>query len=451
MGNQQPNRLSRRTFLLALGAGASVTLLAACAPVAPGGAAPAADQGAAAPAAEGAKIVWLTLDWSVEQVLADFKAAKPEIEVQAEQTGFNELFQQIQIRLAAGDTSPDVISVDVPLVASYGFRNWLLNLDDVFSADEKADWLDAAITAGSYEGHLLAAPVSTSTQLLFYNKKILDEAGVTPPGQDERWTWDQVATAAQQLTKDTNNDGTPDVWGFIWEQMVRIYQLQPLPVSLGGKAIGDDGLSVDGIINSKEWVDAFTYYWQTFNEWKVAPQGDVFWPPDIFEKGSLAMFVGGPWNIRRFHEAKVDFEWGVSRHPYFTDGKIATPTGSWHIGVNLKSEQQPAATEFVKWISTGKGAETWWRKGSGDFPAQKSVLELFKTDPEFDAAPLSFLRTAADEATVNPEPRPVTPGYLEYEQILQDTFQDIRNGTKPEEALQTAVDRIGREMRKYQK
>ena len=35
------------------------------------------------------------------------------------------------------------------------------------------------------------------------------------------------------MTFDDDGDGTPDVWGFIWEQMVRIYQLQALPESLG--------------------------------------------------------------------------------------------------------------------------------------------------------------------------------------------------------------------------
>jgi ABC-type glycerol-3-phosphate transport system substrate-binding protein len=399
---------------------------------------------------EKVKITWLTLDWPTEGPVAAFETENPDIEVEVEAVGFNELFEQIQIRLAAGSETPDVISVDVPLVASYGLRGWLLPLDDLFTGEEKADWVEASLEAGKYDGKLLAAPISTSTQLLFYNRNLLEQAGITPPGPDERLTWEQVADMAQQLNIDENADGTPEVWGFIWEQMIRIYQLQPMPMSLGAPAIGPDGLTVRGVVDSEEWVEAFTFYWKAFNEWQFAPQGDVFWPPDIFETGNLAMFVGGPWNIRRFAEADLDFEWGVSRHPYFEGGEIVTPTGSWHIGVNANSQNQEAAMRFVHWISTGKGAEIWWRQGSGDFPAQKSVLELFKTDAEFDELPLLYMRTAADEATVNPQPRPVTPGYLEYEQILQDVFQDIRNGADPREALQTGVDRIEREMQKYQ-
>ena len=76
---------------------------------------------------------------------------------------------------------------------------------------------------------------------------------------------------------------------------------------------------------------------------------------------------------------------------------------------------------------------------------------LFATDEQFDEAPNSYLRVAADEAGVNPVPRPVSPGYLEYEQILQNTFSDIRNGADVEEALNLAVSRIESEMDKYRR
>ncbi|MDE2859159.1 MAG: sugar ABC transporter substrate-binding protein [Chloroflexota bacterium] len=396
-------------------------------------------------------ITWLTLGWPADYIIEEFEARNPDINVEAEQVGFNDLFAQIQVRLGAGSEVPDVISVDVPLVSGYALRNWLLPLDPVFTGDEVEDWLPAAVNAGSYEGTLYAAPVSTSTQLLFYNKGCFDRAGLMPPGADDRLTWEEIAEIAPQMTFDDDGDGTPDVWGFIWEQMVRIYQLQALPESLGGSAIGEDGLTVDGVINSPEWIEAYTYYYNMFNVWNAAPQGEEFWPADIFETGNICMFVGGPWNIGRFaNNADLDIDWGVSRHPYFADGVPATPTGSWHIGVNANTENVDAATRFVHFISTGEGAELWWRRpGGGDFPAQQSVLAMFATEEEFDELPMSYMRTAADEATVNPRPRAVTVGFLEYEQILQNTFQDIRNGADVEESLNLAVQRIESEMAKY--
>ena len=400
------------------------------------------------------QITWLTLsDWGgdINVVVEAFEAENPDIDVVIEQVPFNSLFEQIQVRLAAQSTDPDVISIDVPLVSGYAVRNWLLPLDDAFDEAQVADWLPAAVEAGSFNGQLLAAPVSTSTQLLFVNKTLFDAAGVEIPGPDDRWTYEQIAEVAPQLTQDTNGDGTPDVWGFTWEQTNRIYQLQHLPVSLGGEAIGEDGLTVDGIINSPEWVEAFTYYQDIFNSLGVGPKEDTIPAPDLFMAGNLAMMVGGPWQINSFIRAELPFEWSVSRHPYFEAGELVTPTGSWHIGVNAYTDQAEAAQRFVSWFSTGEGAELWWREGSGDFPAQQSVLAMFQTDEQFAEPPFDMLRIAADEATQNAAPRPSTPGFLEYEQILQNTFTDIRNGVDVQEALDTAVDRITSEMDKYRR
>ena len=401
-------------------------------------------------AAEPVTLSFLALHGEWPEVLPMFYEDNPDIVVEPDILGWDAFFEQIQVRLASGSSEPDVLSVDVPVTAAYGFRDWLLPLDDAFGQAEKDDWLDAAREAGTYQGHLISAPVSTSTQLLMYNKDIFDRAGIEPPGEDERWTWERVAEVAKQLTFDDDGDGTPETWGFIWEQVIRIYQLQPMPMSLGGKAIGDDGLTVRGVLDSDAWIEAFTYYWQAFNEWKFAPTGDIGWPSDtLFRTGKLGLEIMGSWNINQNANTDLDFEWGVSRHPYFDGGEIVTPTGSWHIGVNANTDNPEASTRFVRWVSTTPGAELWWRHGSGDFPAQKSVLHLFQTDPEFDERPWFYNRIAADEATVNPQPRPVTPGYLEYEEILGDTFEDMRNGAEVVQALGTAVDRIEAEMAKY--
>lgn len=389
------------------------------------------------------KLTWLILEfWNPDTVIPAYEKLHPNIEIEAEKVGFGDLLQQNQIRLGAGGGTPDIVSVDEPLVASYGARGWLYPLDGVITDEDKAGWVDASVTAGTYNGKFLAAPQHTSTQLLYLNLDLLKAAGVTPPGVDDRWTWEQVMEAAQAVKTD-------EVWGFNWEQSTAPYQLLPLPLSLGGKAIGDDGFTVDGIINSDEWVQAFTFYGDAYNALGVAPKSDNP-SSDIFASGNLAMFLGGPWNIRRFASDGLDFNWAVSRHPYFEGGKIVTPTGSWHFGVNASSQHPEAAAEFVRWLTIGDGASLWWSKDSYELPAQKAFLASFSTEPEFQKPPLSYLATAADEATVNPVPRPVTPGYLEYEQLLKTAFDDIRKGADPKEALDTAVTRITAEMAKYQ-
>jgi len=432
-----------------------VAMLAGCtAPVVPQPADQAAGAGDTAASTGKTKVTWLTLsEWpGTDSVAADFMVDNPDIELVLEKVAFNDLFQQIQIRLSSGSDTPDVVSVDVPLVAGYGVRNWLAPLDDLYTPEEKADILEAAYAAGSHEGSMIAAPQFTSTQLLFINKDLFEQAGLPVPGPDDRLTYEQIADLAKQLTQDTDGDGVTDVWGFTWEQTIRIYQLQAMAASLGGKAIGDDGLTAEGVINAQPWVDAYTYYSKAFNEWKFAPPSDVD-APELFAQGKLAMMIAGPWQIQRYSTmnegAGPGFNWSVSRHPYFEGGEIVTPTGSWHIGINAKSKNIDAAKRVVKWFTTTKGAELWWRNASGDFPAQKSVLSLFQTDPQFEKGTFAYMKVAADEATVNPVPRALTPGFLEYEQILQTTFDDISKGADVQTALDTAAQRIQRELDKY--
>lgn len=161
-------------------------------------------------------ITWMRLsEWSGADpaIIEAFEAEHPGIKVELEEIPFSELVSQINLRFGADDTSIDVIAADVPLVSSYGYRGWLLPLDDVFTDEEIADWLPAAVSAGSYEGELITAPLSTSTQLLYYNADAFEAAGLTPPGQDDRLTWEEVAEIAQQVQV-MGDGGEVEVWGF---------------------------------------------------------------------------------------------------------------------------------------------------------------------------------------------------------------------------------------------
>ena len=452
--------LSRREFLH-LSAGVTVaTLLAACAPQAtpmpeapaeeePAEEEPAEEAPAEEPAApERVKITWLCLAWDeVPGGLAIFHDTVPDVEVEAQPLGWNDFFEQVQVQLAAGMGQPDVFSVDVPMVWSYGWRGWLRPLDDAYTQEEKDDWIEASLRAATYQGQLIAPAVESSTQLLYYNKELLERGGVTPPGQDDRWTWEQVKEAAEKVTFDDSGDGIPDIWGFIWQQTIRIYQLQPMPMSLGGKPIGDDSLTVRDVINDEAWVEAFTYYSDAFNEWNISPQSDID-AQVVFGTGNLSMFVGGPWSIRYLSDTPPEFEWNVSRHPYFDGGEIYTPTGAWNIGVNSNADEPEAATKFVHWLTTAPGCGEWW-KLMGNMAAHHSTLKLFDEEAAFKGGTLSYFLVARDESTVNPEPRPLTAGYVEYSQILENAFADIRTGADVQSSLDTAVDRIEAEMEKY--
>ena len=444
---------SKATAVL-VGTALALAAIGGCSTSDGSGSAPSSDAPVATEGTDQAKVVFLYLnDWSsenadgvkrIDSVVEEFERQNPDIDVELEGYGFAEMFQQIQIRSQSGDTTPDVITVDSPRNSSYGLRGWLEPLDGLYTEEEIADWQDQPLASATYDSKLMSAPWVNATQLLFYNKALLAAAGVAYPGEAERLTWEQVVEAAQKV-KESN----PDVSALDFEQRTAIYQLQPLAGSLGGAPLGEDGLSAEGIINSPEWVEAMTFYQNIYNDWGLAPQSDAVGTTDAFVDGKVAMMVAGPWNIGRFVGAMDPEIWGVSRHPYFEAGEPSNPTGAWNLGLNPNSENKEAAKRFIKFMTTAEGINLWW-KAPGDAPASESVVAQIETDSTFGSWPQSAFKVMARESTVNPVLRPVTVGYLEYEEIMGRAFADIRNGADVKESLDLAAQALEREFAKYQ-
>jgi fructooligosaccharide transport system substrate-binding protein len=391
------------------------------------------------------EVVWM--GWPknlVGQLIDDFEKQHPDIKVDIQLIPFGQLFQTLEVRLQSGG-KPDVYIVDGPLTASYAARGYLLPMDRYFKKTELKNWLQASLQAATYRGKLYTIPYTTSSVGLYYNKDIFKKYGVPLPSSrpNERLTWEQVAEIAKKLTVDENKDGQIDIWGLIIEQIDRPYQLLPLAHSKGAKAISPNGLKTKGYITSPKFVEAATFYWKLFNEWKVSPQGlnDSAKSREYFGNGNAAMMLGAEWNINRLATFK-GLNFGLTPHPYFKGGKAVTPTGSWHVGVNAKTANKDAAVTFVKYI-TGPDAEAKWFKLFGHAPARADVYGEME---EFNNPMWQLL---FDELKNTAVVRPVTPGYLEYELILRESFNSIHYGASPRQTLENAANRIDRELSKY--
>lgn len=400
-------------------------------------------------------------------VIEEFEATHPGVRVNLEGYPFRQLFETIEIRMQASSPDIDILAVDSPLTSSYTVRGFLHPLNDYFSEEEIANtWVEAAVGAGSWDGQFMSAPVNNSTQFLYFNRRYFEEQGVEPPpalvpgagGSPElieevtgsRWTWDQIADAAQQLTLDTDDDGRTDVWGFHFHQVNRPYQILALPESLEQPSVSEDGLTTDGYLNSEKWIQAATFYRDLFNTLEVSPTGVASeQSSELFSSGGAAMYLATASQMPLFLEVS-DLDFGMAAHPYFEEGRVATPTGSWHVGVSAFSEHKDEAAEFVKFLTASSEGSQIWYDAYGDFPATQELLDFIETSEETSEFPDSAYRLAVHEARNTAVPRPQTPGYLEFEDILSTTLEDIRNGAEPEQALNAAVERIDRGLERYE-
>ena len=192
-------------------------------------------------------------DWekNLDPIIAKFEeetGAKVNVELYAHA----DYLELLQVKLPSESDDYDVIGVDVPLVASYASKGWISSVDEYFTEEEKAQFTPSALEAGCWDGSFYAPAMNSSSQLLWYNTALLEEAGVEIPENsvENRLTWEQVADIAKKTLEVVDPEGNKGIGGIGFGQVSRTYQMNQLPNSLGGKNIGDDGYTAEGIINS---------------------------------------------------------------------------------------------------------------------------------------------------------------------------------------------------------
>lgn len=378
------------------------------------------------------------------KVVEAYEEQNPNIDVVLEAYPFDSLFENIEIKMGSESDEYDIIAVDGPMVANYSVKGYLEPLGEYLSENITDEWISSSADAATYEGEIMAAPLNSSSQIMYYNKELFEKYDVDMPSSnpDERWTWKQTMDAAQQLTVDEDGDGTSDIFGFSFHQVNRIYQLLPLVQSQDGsqQVIGEN-MELDGYFNSPEMIKAGQFYYDMHNELEVSPDVQASTSFERFNTGDIAMFIGGPWYTNRI----TDIEWGFAPHPYFEEGEPVTPTGSWHMGIPKFSQEKEAAADLIEFLSTGEGAQMWY-EANADIPSAISVLENIEANEENKD---TVIELAAYEVQNTSVPRPVTPGFAELQRIFDEVFTDIKNGQNPEEAINGGTARLEPLLQKY--
>ena len=381
---------------------------------------------------------------NMQPVVDAFEKAHPSIKLDWQTVPFDSLNSTLDARIANKGGDPDVYWADQPRISALAARGEAEELTKAF-AGSKSTFDPTAYDAGVYQDKLWALPIANSTQLLYYNKTLLKKAGISnpSPSTDQRMTWEQLTTDAAKA----KSAGAQ--YGMLFNQFDRYYQLEPLPVQLGGTvgASGDKNLTPD--FTSEQWVKAFTWYGDLFKN-GTAPRGVKPEETDpAFVAGRAAYIVDGPWLLPELNESKVD--WGVAPQPVFAGGKPATPTGSWSLAMNPFSKQKEAAAVFLKWMAIDEGGGYIKYRSNPELAASTAGKEIYFAKDVFKSAEGQNAAKIIDfETSKTAVNRVQTVGYIEFESIMNQAFADIRNGTDAKTALDSAATQLTTAWKKYQ-
>ncbi len=131
------------------------------------------------------------------------------------------------------------------------------------------------LDCGLYRGKVWGIPMIADTYGLFCNMDLFKAAGVERPPA----TWEETIAAGHQMTRDTNGDGKPDVFGY--QQCSFQYPLQVIGMGLPFIDLKNKRVLLD----SELGVEALDMY----RRLRMAS------PPHInFERGDLGMKMSTP-------------------------------------------------------------------------------------------------------------------------------------------------------------
>ncbi|GAA2431195.1 extracellular solute-binding protein [Streptomyces glaucus] len=126
-----------------------------------------------------------------DDLVEKYEADHPDVHIDVTVHSWNDIDREVKERVAAGDP-PDLAQIGA--YADYAAKDLLYKADDVLSIPVQADFVSQLAAAGQVNGVQYGMPFAASTRVLFYNKTLFAEAGLTPPK-----TWDDLAAAAEAL------------------------------------------------------------------------------------------------------------------------------------------------------------------------------------------------------------------------------------------------------------
>ncbi|MET7293310.1 extracellular solute-binding protein [Streptomyces griseoloalbus] len=120
-----------------------------------------------------------------------YESEHPDVKIDVSVHSWNDVDRKVKEMVDAGDP-PDLAQIGA--YADYAAEGKLYKAGDLLSIPVQADFLSQLATAGEVNSVQYGMPFASSTRVLFYNKKLFAEAGLTPPK-----TWDDLAANAEAL------------------------------------------------------------------------------------------------------------------------------------------------------------------------------------------------------------------------------------------------------------
>jgi multiple sugar transport system substrate-binding protein len=339
-----------------------------------------------------------------------------EIETNAMPSDATDQREQLVRRLAGNDPSVSLMSLDPPFVPEFAQAGFLYDIPQEDAARFTDGVVQSAVESATWNDKLVVIPFWANTQLLWYRRSVLEQAGLDP----ENLTWDDMVSAVQDQGKTIGEQGLRYEGYTVW--------INALVESAGGQVLENPEAPPEDLVVSLD-SPAGEEAARIINE--VADVGgpalstaDEEAARRLFQGDTGGFLLNWPYVWAAWageveggtlDQAVVD-DIGWALYPKVSaDQDSAPPFGGIHLAVGAFTEHPEFALAAAECI-TSEENQKYYMLTNGNPAALRSVY----SDPEIEEAyPMAAEIAASLELAA---PRPLTPYYAEVSSSLQREF-----------------------------
>ncbi|GGX67622.1 sugar ABC transporter substrate-binding protein [Tateyamaria omphalii] len=305
---------------------------------------------------------------AMEQLIENFETANPDITVKMTHFPYADYRTKVAAAIPAGE-GPDVVQLFYGWLNDYVAAELIQPLPaETFPASQIDDDFFPMVQAMKDGDHYWALPTAVRSLALFYNERLLDEAGVEPPTN-----FNELMAAAKAMTK---RDGAGNITqvGMTAGMTAQDHHWwrEGLIRQFGGEPYLDDYQTVN--YNTDAGLQALEFYASLFSgDDAVSAIGFMDEPQAAFKAGRAGFHIDGSFRIGSLDKTR-GLKWGVTELPATAEGARSNYSSYWVNAITTKAEGEKydAAVKFMEYVTSDEAMQIWLDV-VGELPAKPSV------------------------------------------------------------------------------
>ena len=371
---------------------------------------------------------------------------KVDLELQSIVANDSDYATKIQVEMQDKDTCPDIFFEDTFQLNTDVAAGYVADITDKVNAWDEWDsnFIEALKegTKGS-DGQTYAVPVSTDVRGLWYNKDVMEEAGLGRDWQPE--SWQDILDACAAIKEKCGDDVVP-IWFACSNTEAEATSMNTFEMLLygTGETLVDESTGVWNV-SGQGIKDALEFIKTCKDEGYIGTLSEVFDASDweyanqYMSTAKLGMYLNGSWGYADYLEDRsypmqgysddtLTDALGFAEMPKQNGDGYVTMSGGWSWAIANNSDKQDEAFSFITEMMKSDNYITYLT-GSGNL-ATKSGMDAYD---EYKS------KLYVDEATAMSENaffRPHNENYSKVSSYIYEMVDTIvRNDTDIESAM----------------